>query len=233
MSNAAPVTIDYYSDMLCVWAYIGHRRVEELAAQFGAQIAIRTRYCSVFSNVPDKIEQRWGARGGYDGYADHVTEIADAHPHAPVDSGVWRSVRPSSSASAHLFLKAVEIAERARPEQAGLPYLERLSSRAAWALRQRFFAQGEDIADWRVHSAVAADLGLDYDAIRAPACMAHAAAALAFDFDLTRRDGVEGSPTFVMNNGRQKLFGNVGYRLLEANVQELLRPGAADAKSWC
>jgi hypothetical protein len=35
-----------------------------------------------------------------------------------------------------------------------------------------------------------------------------------------------------MNDGRQKLFGNVGYRLLEANVQELLRTPAGEA-SWC
>jgi hypothetical protein len=32
--------------------------------------------------------------------------------------------------------------------------------------------------------------------------------------------------------GRQKLFGNVGYRLLEANVQELLR-APKDEASWC
>jgi len=36
-----------------------------------------------------------------------------------------------------------------------------------------------------------------------------------------------------MNDGRQKLFGNVGYRLLEANVQELRRRPAKDEASWC
>ena len=41
------------------------------------------------------------------------------------------------------------------------------------------------------------------------------------------------SPTFIMNEGRQKLFGNVGYRGLEANVGELLRSAPEDEASWC
>jgi len=36
-----------------------------------------------------------------------------------------------------------------------------------------------------------------------------------------------------MNDGRQKLFGNVDYRLIEANVQELLRNAPKDEVSWC
>ncbi len=36
-----------------------------------------------------------------------------------------------------------------------------------------------------------------------------------------------------MNHGRQKLFGNVGYRLLEANVEELLRGASPSEASWC
>jgi predicted DsbA family dithiol-disulfide isomerase len=44
---------------------------------------------------------------------------------------------------------------------------------------------------------------------------------------------VEGSPTFVLNEGRQVLFGNVGYRVLEANIRELIREPAAGAASWC
>jgi len=56
---------------------------------------------------------------------------------------------------------------------------------------------------------------------------------LAADYDLSQKNGVEGNPAFIMNNGRQKLFGNVGYRLIEANVQELLRNAPKDEASWC
>ena len=44
---------------------------------------------------------------------------------------------------------------------------------------------------------------------------------------------IQGSPSFVLNEGRQKLYGNVGYRILEANIHELLRAQPADQASWC
>ena len=31
----------------------------------------------------------------------------------------------------------------------------------------------------------------------------------------------------------QKLYGNVGFRLMEANIQELLRAPGTDEASWC
>ena len=43
---------------------------------------------------------------------------------------------------------------------------------------------------------------------------------------------LRGSPSFVLNEGRQTLFGNVGYRVLQANVEELLNRPDTDA-SWC
>ena len=45
--------------------------------------------------------------------------------------------------------------------------------------------------------------------------------------------GLQGSPSFVLNDGRQKLYGNVGYRVIEANIEELLRAPSADQASWC
>jgi hypothetical protein len=44
---------------------------------------------------------------------------------------------------------------------------------------------------------------------------------------------IEGSPSFVLNDGRQKLYGDVGFRIIEANIQELLRAPARDQASWC
>ena len=44
--------------------------------------------------------------------------------------------------------------------------------------------------------------------------------------------GVKGSPTWVLNEGRQLLYGNVGYRILNANIEELLKNPGNEA-SWC
>ena len=58
-------------------------------------------------------------------------------------------------------------------------------------------------------------------------------ADLAADYQDAQKMRVEGSPSFVLNEGRQKLYGNVGFRVLQANIQELLRAPRADEASWC
>jgi hypothetical protein len=59
-----------------------------------------------------------------------------------------------------------------------------------------------------------------------------AIASLISDIDNKERFKLEGSPSYIMNEGRQKLYGNVGYRVIEANVIELLETGEKQA-SWC
>jgi len=50
---------------------------------------------------------------------------------------------------------------------------------------------------------------------------------------LTARDAnIRISPTLVFNSDRQRLTGNVGYRIIEANVKELLE-NPEKQQSWC
>ncbi|MGL1834444.1 hypothetical protein ACKVEX_12635 [Rhodocyclaceae bacterium SMB388] len=46
-------------------------------------------------------------------------------------------------------------------------------------------------------------------------------AALCADFDAKNEHLLEDSPTFLFDEGRQKLYGNVGYRVIEASIEEL------------
>ena len=57
-------------------------------------------------------------------------------------------------------------------------------------------------------------------------------AALCGDINLAQEYGVKGSPTYILNQGRQKLYGNVGYKVIAANVHELLEQPENQA-SWC
>lgn len=58
-------------------------------------------------------------------------------------------------------------------------------------------------------------------------------AGLATDYQDAAKMRIEGSPSLVLNDGRQKLYGNVGFRLIDANIQELFREPRADDASWC
>ena len=57
-------------------------------------------------------------------------------------------------------------------------------------------------------------------------------AALLSDYGASDAQGIKGSPSWVMNQGRQVLYGNLGYRILHANVEELLSHPEQEA-SWC
>lgn len=225
------VQISYYSDILCIWAYAADRRIVQLAETFGDEVSIDVHYCSIFPDAWNKIETNWQNKGGFEGFSKHLNEVAQRFPHVEVHNRLWVDVRPRTSASAHMFLKAIQLLET--QEKPNRPYLERVSTHAAQTLRHGFFAEAKDISDRQVHQQVAEDLGLDFQAIDQRIKSSEAIAQLANDYSLSQKNGVNVSPTIIMNEGRQKLFGNVGYRLLEANVQELLRTNSPDEASWC
>jgi predicted DsbA family dithiol-disulfide isomerase len=79
---------------------------------------------------------------------------------------------------------------------------------------------------------LAEDMNLPVSKLEAAINDGSAMAALAADMELKEEKKLEGSPSFILNEGRQKLFGNVGYRIIEANVAELLENQGNQA-SWC
>lgn len=110
-----PLVIDYYSDILCVWAWIAQRRIDELKQGFGDALEFRYRYV-------DLLQARI-----YDGSA---------------------------------------------------------------------------------------------------------IAALMNDYQICKLQTIKGSPSYVIDGGRQVLYGNVGYRMLHANIEELAKNPPEEA-SWC
>jgi predicted DsbA family dithiol-disulfide isomerase len=215
------VRITCFSDLLCIWAYIAQRRIDELSRQFGDDIEIENRFCSVFGDTASKIQSGWARRGGHEGFNRHLKEVAAEFPEVDIHPDLWLKVRPASSLGGHAFLKAVMIADPAKFADAN------------WALRHAFFGECRDIGSWRVQCEVAEALDIDIDAVAAAFQSGEAFAMLAADYQAAERLHIEGSPSFVLNEGRQKLYGNVGYRVLEANVRELLRSPMAGEASWC
>lgn len=229
-----PAKLYYFSDVLCIWAYAAQARVEQADRQFGARIEIDERFCPVFPDAHAKIAEAWKERGGFAGFNAHLREVAGQFPHITLHDRVWLDARPRTSTGAHLFLKAVQIVgEEETGDGPPGPFTDTLLNRASWAIRRAFFEHCRDISDWHVHREVAEDLGLDYARIDDLIRSSEAVARLDADHKLAELNSVRGSPTFLMNNGRQKLYGNVGYRLVEANIEEMLRKPGADEASWC
>ena len=223
-----PIRIFYFSDVLCIWAYIAQIRLDELATTFQDQITIEPHFVSVFGNAHEKIEKQWRDRGSYQGYSHHVQEVAKRFDHIKLHPDVWTQVAPRSSMSCHLFLQAIK-----QLETKGLIEKDQqIFQKATWAFREAFFSQIANISERNVQFEIAEALKLPIAAIQAQIDSGEAYAQLSKDFDLVKEHTVTVSPTLIFNEGRQRLNGNVGYRVIEANIRELLHNPSGE-QSWC
>jgi predicted DsbA family dithiol-disulfide isomerase len=223
-----PIRISYFSDVLCVWAYIAQIRINELEANFTDKISIDYHFVSIFGNAREKLETRWRDKGGLQGYSNHVKEVVKKFDHINLHPEIWTTVTPASSTSCHLFLHAIQLLEI----KGIIPRSERIFEKTIWAFREAFFKNLEDISDRKVQLAIAKKLGLKSKVIQAQIDSGEAYALLSKDFDLVKEHTVNVSPTLIFNEGRQRLNGNVGYRVIEANIRELLH-NPPNEQSWC
>jgi predicted DsbA family dithiol-disulfide isomerase len=222
--------IVHFSDVLCVWAYIGQASLFKLVEKFGDRIEVEEHFCSIFPDTQTKINKAWHDRGGFSGYADHVKTVAKGFENVSIHDDVWSKVRPKSSASPHLFIKAIELLEYEATEGT---FFNRLSNRAAKELRTAFFVEAQDISNWAVQRTIGEKIGIVFDEILKKIETGEAIAKLAADYELAQSLRVQGSPTYILSEGRQILFGNINYNILEANVSELLSEKRNEIGSDC
>ena len=222
----APIRVVHFSDVLCVWAYVSQARIDELCSQFGAQVIVEPRFCSVFGASLQKLESRWKDKGGLAGYGAHVRGVVEGFGHVSVHPDVWKTNAPRSSLSCHVFLCAVRDLERTSVGPGAF-------TRACWALRQALFRDLEDVSRRETQLSIAERLGLPRGEIERRLDDGVAHAELSVDYELAREHQVTVSPTLILNEGWQRLNGNVGYHIIEANVRELLHQPGAEHASWC
>ena len=227
------VKVSYFSDVLCIWAYIAQARIDAVKEKFGDAVQLDHRFCSVFGNTPLKIPTTWRDKGEYAGFNEHLRNVALQFPHVELHPDIWLTTRPPTSTSAHLFMTAVQQWQQERDGEGGSETAAPVFDRLLWAFRCAFFRDCRDIARWDVQCELAEASSVDIAAIEKRIHDGTAFAALASDYQDADKMRIEGSPSFVLNEGRQKLYGNVGFRIIEANIQELLRAPVADQASWC
>lgn len=223
-ANAEPVLIDCYSDVVCVWAYGLQARIDALHRQFGKSIRINHHYIPIFGNTDDKVVKGWEKEGGPAAYGAHVRGVAErlgveVHPE------IWARNRPATCLSAHLVLQAVkllrdrgELQSTCADDFDGRCLVEEI----AWQMRVAFFRDLQDVGRMDVLEPIVARFGVPVSAVRDEIASGRALAMLSRDTDARQDQRIEGSPTFIMNSGRQKLYGNLTVEVLLANVRALL-----------
>jgi len=220
------VTLDYFTDVLCIWAYVAQIRLDELNQEFADKIQVNEHFITLFGNTQKRIADGWKEKGGFEGFNKHVQNVAKDFPHLKINPAVWLTCRPTSSANSHLYLKAVQLL--VKENKVTTSDLQSM----IWNIRKAFFQNAKDISQMSVLTALAEELLLPINLIQEKINNGLAIAALCSDMELREKHKLEGSPTYLLDNGRQKLYGNVGYRVLEANVQELIERPEGIA-SWC
>ncbi len=164
------------------------------------------------------------------------------HPETPVDGG--RSLA-DLFAGRNVDRKAMHEQMKARMDAEGLPYGERTmtyNSRLAqelgkWAdtqpggealhdaLFRAYFVEARDISQPAVLLEIAERVGLPIDGAREVLEKRTFKAAVDADWELSRRYGITGVPTFVV--GRHGVVGAQPYEVLEQLVREAASPEAA------
>ena len=235
MVKSKIIHIAYYTDMLCVWAYVSEIRLSELKKQFGSRIAISYHFIPIFGCTDHRIGEGWKDRGGFRGYSKHVREVCADFPHVELGPDAWTKTIPKSSASSHHFLKAIQLLEQksvisSQPDIhfGGNTLFEEMARR----IRLAFFRDGLNIAEESVLFDIAGQIDLPVQSIAEHMRNGEAMAAMCRDIELGKQYNIEGSPTYILNEGRQKLYGNLGYKIIEANVNEILHRPENQA-SWC
>ena len=235
MDSSSRVRIHYFSDILCVWAYLAQIRLDELIKNYSSQIEISYNFMPVFGCTNNRIGNGWKDKGSFEGFSKHTHEVCEAYPHITLHKDIWAVNTPKTSTTSHLFIKAVQclvdngtISNECHPEFDQRTIFEEL----IWKVRLAFFRDLKDISQMNVLMDIAKSMNLPADKIQDALDDGSALAELSRDIELKDEFGVEGSPTYILNEGRQKLYGNVGYRIIEANLQEVMKEPDLEA-SWC
>ena len=105
-----PLRIEYFSDIMCVWAYAGQIRLDELSHQFGARIHVEYRFMNIYGDVPRRIQEHCGGEAEPQlAYARKMRAVAARFEHTNMHDDAFAKVVPKTANQAHMVLAAVRL----------------------------------------------------------------------------------------------------------------------------
>lgn len=235
MNESSRIRIHYFTDVLCIWAYLAQIRLDELIKNYSSQIDVTYNFMPVFGHTQNRIGHGWKDKGGFDAFSKHMHKVIEEFPHIELHKDIWKKNIPKTSSTSHLFIKAVQclvetgtISNECRENCGQKTLLEDF----IWEVRVAFFRDLRDISQVSELFDIAKSMNLPADKIQEVLDDGSALAEFSRDIELRDEFNVDGSPTYILNEGRQKLYGNVGYRIIEANLLEIIKQPVMEA-SWC
>ncbi len=227
------LAIELFSDVLCVWAYGAQIRIDQLKADYGERISLKYRFIPLFAAAHQRIERDWKDRDGFRGFNRNVRDVVSRWDHVSVHPDIWIEDTPRSSTVAHLYFKALQQVEREEALSDGGDGSHSRLEEFLRETRRAFFEQARNVSRTGVLDDIASGLDLPLDRMHRLMADGSAHAELHLDSEARDRYQIPGSPTLIFNEGRQRLYGNVGYRIIDANVGELLSDAHHGSASWC
>jgi predicted DsbA family dithiol-disulfide isomerase len=221
------IPAEYWSDPLCIWAYVAQGRLEGLMAAHGDQIDLRYHIVPVFGSVIARFAAggAWAAQGPR-GRQEATARIAAAQGHPEVSGAVWVDDCPASSWAPSAAIQGVFLLQARGEVAAGAAEAYQLD------LRRTFFVENRNIARRAVWLERAEALGVPRGPLEALVDDGTALARVAQDDQRRQEDRIQGSPTWIFDGGRARLYGNFAPGVLTATVDTLLA-GLSPGGSRC
>lgn len=220
------VTFGYWSDPLCIWAFVAQPKLDRILSEFGTRLLVDYRIVPVFGSVRWRFTDGPWAKEGLVGREAATRRIAEQAGRTDVTGECWRRAMPATSWAPAAAIKAVFAMEVHGESNADS------GARYQRALRERFFVAEENVAQREVQLSLAEAVGIARAPLERRLDDGSALAAVWEDHMEKERLKIQGSPTYVFDGGRAMLYGNFEYCMLESTVDELLR-GADPGRSAC
>ncbi len=195
-AGEAPLTIEVVSDVVCPWCFIGKRRLEKAIAMSDVKSSIRWRPFQLDATIPPEGKDRraylaakFGSPERIQRMHENVAAVGEAEGIAFAFDRI--AVSPNTLDAHRLIRWSAE---------AGLQDM------IVEALFSAYFFAGRNIGDRSVLADIAAESGMDPDAIAARLASGEDLESVRGEIAEAQRIGVTGVPTFIIDRS----YGLVG-----------------------
>lgn len=211
------IEFEYWSDPLCIWAYVAQPKLEAVLKRHGELLAPQYRVVPVFGSIPQRFATGAWSEAGPQGRAEATRRVAQQHEQENVDGGCWIDDCPASSWSSGAALALVHSMVENGTISLGQ------AERYQWRMRERFFVENQNVARRGVQLELAEETDVPRDEFERRLDDGTGLSALWEDHARGEKLGLRGSPTFVFDGGRAMLYGNFSEAVLNATVEELVK----------